>query len=232
MSIVSRVFDKYQWIKGDWGSMAWEPEKALDGHASGFRNIESASNYDTCLGACAMGIIHIDTMRKRNDINECFAERMRAKECVLTSGMQLKNEEYTKLFISYLQAAIEVISNTVWNVYALEERNNDNPSFCETDFYGNYSLEVRQDEDLPTSYGIIEWNDRHTTKEEDVRDFMEILSIHREYVNARNMLMLPDFKLAPFAKGYIERLPLDFLDLPITGAEVRHYERLKGANVI
>ena len=232
MSIVSRVFDKYQWIKGDWHSLSWNPEVNDYSEGEGYRSNQTAENYTTCLGACAMGIIHIDTGRKTYGIADMYDTRQRAKEANNTAGMQLKDAEYCELFVCYLQAAIEVISNTTWHRYALLQRRSGNPAFCAVDYHDNYVLEILPEEMMPKSHGIVEWNDKHTTKEEDVREFFEVLSIHREYIDARNLMMKPDFQLVQYAKKYIESLSDEWLNKDIGGMETSHYLRLKGANVI
>lgn len=229
MSIISRVFDHYQWVKGDWASTDWRPEAEGSDNpkATGNRNILSHDSYKGCLGACAMGVIHIDNDRDYYAINNYSSVRRKLQE-----GEKVSNNEYLGLFHSYLYAALDVACNTIWHMYAAGERESGNPAFLEINENGHYVLTINSDNQLPTVYGIVDWNDYATTSEAEVRKFFEFLSDHREYNQIRQLIMLPDYKLVTYAKGYIDSLPLEFLELDIGGYELRHYHRLKEANVI
>ena len=246
MSIVSRVFDKYQGIKGDWASASWDAEhlqftdaEGVTRKGVGYRSNSSSENYSTCNGVCAMGAIHVDLGRptannpQQYEIVANIVTQRQNQRLGIKPKNPVDDVDYGMLLRSWLYAAADVAANTIWHRWAAVEKAAGNAVLNKTDGYGNYRHEIMDEEQLPYADGIISWNDDPQTSEEELREFFTILSDHAEYRQARILLDLNDEELGRrYGRPFFDwRTDDEIQRLPDSSA-VLIYQTLKGANVI
>jgi hypothetical protein len=113
------------------------------------------------------------------------------------------------------------------------ERVQGNPVLNKADEYGNYRHEIREENQLPCTDGIISWNDDPQTTEEELREFFTLLSDHNEYRQARTLLQLNDEELGRrYGRQFFDWRTIEEIEYLPDGHSLLIYQILKGANVI
>ena len=229
---ISAIFDKVRWVRGSWGAsevdlVSYAVHDTERNSEPYYKSSADSKSYalegeGACIGMCAEGAIEYDLGVPYHGDGQYLPDYTSHPTEVAAKRWVLQGDWFRKLLTHIgKHHATRFMRDYATARYHKAEEVGDHEE-------ANYWDFVSACDNIP------EFNDHASTKETDVREFLDVLERSDTYINIQYLCKRPDWEIEVFRKGYIERLVnKEYTYTRISRMGVyQHYEQLLAANVI